>query len=164
MEKDYHVINGVGVFLNGRKCLWGLRKKSEAKSEIQVITSPTFIQVEPGQTVRITFSLRGNDLDNKSYVISFWIRRPGQRPIELVRINKEGGILFRHFSAGRITVSYNKYSKTGTVTISNVIFEDEADYFIGVTESSGRWYWSYGTQLTVFPLGLTCLSSIQGRG
>ncbi|KIO42762.1 MULTISPECIES: hypothetical protein [Sanguibacteroides] len=139
----------VSVFFLMGGMSMGLAQKIGSESEIQVITSPTFIQVEPGQTVRITFSLRGNDLDSKSYVISFWIRRPGQRPIELVCISKEGGILFRHFSAGRITVSYNKYSKTGTVTIRNVISEDEADYFIGVTESAGRWYWSYGTQLTV---------------
>ena len=140
----------VSVFFLMGGMSMGFAQKTENESEIQVISSPTFIQVYLGQTARITFSLRGNDLDRRSYVISFWIRRPGQRPIELVRINKEGEILFRHSSASRITVSYNKYSKTGTVTISNVISEDEADYFVGVTESMGRWYWSYGTQLTFF--------------
>lgn len=123
---------------------------SENSSVAEVITFPTFITAFPGQTVSITFNMIGDVFNERDYVISLWFQPSGRPPMELIRIVKEGTILFRHpMVIDRITISYDKFRKKGIVTISNVIFENEGIYYISVVDGTNMWYWSYGTLLTV---------------
>ena len=114
--------------------------------DIQVI-APAYKQAREGETLTITFTVIGNVLNGKFYLISLWIRRSGDLPKELIRIDSEGRLIFQDISANRITVSYNKLSKTGIITITNIQSEDEGEYFISVDYINR--YWSDGTYLEV---------------
>ena len=114
--------------------------------DIQVI-APAYKQAREGETLTITFTVIGNVLNGKFYLISLWIRRSGDLPNELIRIDSEGRLIFQDISANRITVSYNKLSKTGIITITNIQSEDEGEYFISVDYINR--YWSDGTYLEV---------------
>ncbi|XP_023383933.1 immunoglobulin lambda-1 light chain-like [Pteropus vampyrus] len=104
------------------------------------VSQPPAVSVAIGQTARIT--CQGESV--KKYYPGWYQQKPGQAPVLVIygNNNRPSGI------PDRFSGSHS--GDTGTLTISGVQVEDEADYYCSVWDTSGNcWVFGGGTQLTV---------------
>ncbi|XP_043385655.1 immunoglobulin lambda-1 light chain-like [Chelonia mydas] len=108
-----------------------------------VLTQPPSASASPGQTVTISCARSSGSIG--SYYVSWYQQKPGSAPKLIIYewSTRPSGI------SDRFSGSKDTSANAASLTISGVQADDEADYYCASYDSSSKFIFGGGTQLTV---------------